>query len=301
MTDQILRVFEQFRMAPIPADMYHQQGRALLGAKMEEQISKGQQLTFVMLGFPFKSTNIKDKVLGVKPDMAELETFKQFARFGAKMKEVYSAGVQVKVVSDGYVFNDLLEVDDRTVAQYKELCEDMIYQTEAPVQIIELNDLYSTKNLAVNREKVMSQFGITETQLRHNILFDTDVNILYRGMIQFMGYELAMKEYRSNNQLHKAAKRLANDMMFRNEAYSNLVKHEFKSDIRLSMHPSVNNGAKYSFQLINSENAHHSAWHSVLVMDMRSGTVETMHKRTALENNYQLINVDGQAFHFIKQ
>ena len=75
-------------------------------------------------------------------------------------------------------------------------------------------------------------------------------------------------------------------MMFMNEAYSNLVKSEFYDNIRLSMHPSINNGQKYSFQMI--PNAQHSAWHSVVVKE--NNFVTTMHKKDAILQRYQFNN-----------
>lgn len=53
-------------------------------------------------------------------------------------------------------------------------------------------------------------------------------------MIRFMEEELANREHASKSQLHKAAKKLAKQMMFANESYSGLVAKEFAHAIRLS-------------------------------------------------------------------
>lgn len=300
LVNQILDVFEQFRMAPLAIDQYQSTGRAILADKITHQVSKGEELTFVMLGFPFKSTNNRDKVLGIKPDMAELATFQQFARFNQMMKKVYSPGIKIKIISDGFVFNDLLGVHDNTVQEYKEICLQMISDTSASVDIYDVRNFYSSnKSLNSIREDIMSHFGTTEEKLQNRILFDPDTNMLYKGMIRFMGEELRMKDYNSNNQLHKAAKKLARSMMFRNEAYSDLVRQEFSDDIRLSMHHSVNNGKKYSFQLINSVNAHHSAWHSALVLNPEGKVQGTIHKADALAKGFELISSQGQDYYFI--
>lgn len=143
----------------------------------------------------------------------------------------------------------------------------------------------------------MQQFGITPEVLEQRILLDADTNSLYRGMIKFLTLDLAIQEFPSNNQLQKKAKLLAREMMFRNEAYSHLVQHEFKDHIRLSMHPSVNNGTKYSFMLIPSEKAFTSPWHCAIAIE-KDGSIATIHKRDAIAKGYEIVNQDGQPFYF---
>lgn len=86
-------------------------------------------------------------------------------------------------------------------------------------------------------------------------------------------------------------------MMFRNEAYSNLVKAEFADCIRLSMHPSVNNGAKYSFQLIPG--ARHSAWHSSIAL-YNDGRIETIHRKDAEQKGLKLVYKNNNPYNFIE-
>lgn len=144
------------------------------------------------------------------------------------------------------------------------------------------------------------QFGIDETKLRALVLTDSDTNMLRNGMIRFMEQELATNTYVSNNQRHKAAKALADKMMLANEAYSALVKQEFKTSIRLSMHPSENNGNKFSFQLIEGkpENIWASPWHCAIVLDPIEGAI-TMHRIDAELHNYDLVTKDNQPYYFI--
>lgn len=294
--NSIVDVFQNFRMAPTPNDQYEQVGKEILKTKLSPFVSANKAIDFVMLGFPFKSTNIRDKVIGVLPDMGEELTIKNFKAFDDQIKAVYPAGAQIHIVSDGFVFNDILGVEDRTVIEYKEVSQDMAQAS--PVNFYDLNDFYKSGTLADKREKAVSQFGITPEKLEQEILLNPDVNYLYRGMIRFMEEELAMKTFPSRNQLQKAAKKLTREMMFRNEAYSNLVRNEFSPMVRLSMHPSVNNGAKYSFQLIPSPKAHHSAWHCAVVQS--SDGVETMHRKDAETAGYELVSVGGRPYYFLK-
>lgn len=298
-TERILNIFEGFRMSPIPhLDQYEITGKSILADKIDGYVRSGDKIEFVMLGFPHKSTNTRDKVLGDKPDMGEEITLKNFADFGRRIKEVYPAGINVNMASDGYVFNNLLGVPDNTVARYREISEDL--GKDAPMSWWSLPDFYGKKtNLSSAREKLMAQFGITPEKLEQEILFNTDIRMVYTGMTIFMMEELATGNYPSKNQLQKAAKILTRNMMMANEAYSNLISSEFKDAIRLSMHPSVNNGKKYSFKLIHSDKARHSAWHCTIVDD--NGEIITMHRKDAVEAGYQLVYKNGQPYYFVKQ
>lgn len=289
-TEQILDVFQKFRMNPTPIDQYETVGKQILRQKIDSFISQGSQIKFVMLGYPMKSANDRDKVVGKLPDMAEEVSLMNLADFNTQVKKVYEPGVEVNIANDGYVFNDLLGIPDSTVQQYQEVSMDM--GKTAPMNWYNLTDFYSS-NLPESRDRLLNQYNVTWQELEQRILLDPDVNYLYRGMIRFMEEELAIHNYPSRNQLNKAAKILTRNMMMRNEAYSNLVKEQFSSYIRLSIHPSVNNGNKYSFQLIPGGSK--SPWHCVLVV---GDGYQTLHKKEAEEKGYRLVYKNNRPYNY---
>lgn len=285
-------------MAPTPLDQYDQVGRPVLLEKLSKFVDRGKEIPFVMLGFPFKSTNLRDKVIGQTPDLAEKVTLDNFSAFNADIKAVYKPGVNISIASDGFIFNDLLKVDDGTVYDYQSITACLAKRTGAPMKFYNISDFYHT-DLNTARESVVAQFALSPEKLEQEILINPDVNFLYRGMTHFMMEELADKGYPSKNQVQKAAKKLTRQMMIRNEAWSNLVKHEFKDHIRLSMHPSVNNGDKYSFKLIKGEHANYSAWHCAIYVN---GTeYVTIHKKDAEAQGLQLEYKDGRPYNFINK
>lgn len=290
----LVEIFEHFRMEPTPIDQFEVTGRAVLEAKMAPWVAALEPIRFVMLGFPFKSINVRDKVLGPLPDLGEELTLKNFAAFNAEVKLVYEPGVNITIVSDGFIFNDLLGVNGNAVQDYKAVSIGL--QGRAPVTWYDLNDFYTGHDLPGKREKVMKHFGVTPEKLEQEILINPDTNFLYRGMIKFMHEELSIKTFASASQLQKAAKKLTREMMFRNEAYSNLVREEFADHVRLSMHPSVNSGAKFSFKLIPGANTHHSAWHAAVVK--MPNEFITMHRRDAEAAGYRIINNYGRPYNF---
>lgn len=284
-------------MQPLATDQYQSTGKQILAGAIEKFTSANAAIGFAMLGLPFKSTNHRDKVLGDLPDLGEELTIRNFETFNADIKRVYAPGINVLVASDGYMFNDILNVTEREVQQYKEITS--AFATNKTVSILDINDFYTDGNsVSAKREKLMQQFGYTWEKMEQEILFNPDVNILYKGMIRFMEEELADKPFASNNQRHKEAKRLSREMMLRNEAYNRLTRAELNDCIRLSMHPSVNNGYKYSFKLIPGEHTHHSPWHSAVVMG--DGDIATMHKADAIAAGHQLVYKHGQPYNFIK-
>lgn len=295
-TESFLNIFEKYRMRPTAVDQYESTGKQKLAGSLERSIAARAPIKFAMLGLPFKSTNIRDKVLGPLPDLGEELTIRNFEDFNNEVKQVYAPGIKIIVASDGYVFNDLLKVEDKVVDEYKEINESFF--SNSTVDILDINDFYSGNSLSEKRDKLMLQFGYSWEKMQEEILFNPDVNMLYVSMIHFMEEELADKEFVSKNQLHKAAKKLTREMMLRNEAYNKLVRHELTDCIRLSMHQSVNNGYKYSFKLIPGEHTMHSPWHSTVVV--ADDEVITVHKKDAIAAGYELVYKNNQPYNFVK-
>lgn len=294
-TQNILNVFESYRMAPTAIDQYETSGKQILADRISTFAASNSPISFAMLGLPFKSTNTRDKVLGKLPDLGEELTIQNFSNFNEDIKRVYAPGINMVVASDGYVFNDLLGIADTTVEQYKEINQHM--GASGPMKILDINDFYGGQSISLKREKLMDQFGYTWEKMEQQILFNPDVNFLYRGMLKYWDTEMACRNFESKSQRAKYAKKLVREMMLRNEAYNMLVRKELGDHIRLSMHQSVNNGYKYSFKLIPGQHTHHAAWNAVVVM--RGEEAITMHKADAEKAGYQLVHKDGQPYNYV--
>lgn len=297
-TTQIVDLFQQFRMPVLPTDQYESVGKSLMLDKIDTFVSKNVPVEFVMLGYPFKSFNDRDKVIGKLPDMGEEVSLKNFNKFDTVIKTVYRPGVRINIVSDGYAFNELYKTPDSVVASYEEINREL--SKDYSINWFDMRSFYDNSlSLSEMRQKVLAQFGITPEELTRRILIDADVNNLYRGMMRFLGLDLAILPFPSNKQLQKEAKRMAREMMLMNEAYSALIAKEFKSYVRLSMHPSINNGAKYSFQLIPGPKSDKSPWHCALLIN-KDGQYETVHRRDAEAAGYELVYKDGRPYYFIE-
>lgn len=72
------------------------------------QVERKEPIRMLLPGFPFKSPNTKDKVLGVLPDLGEELALKHVNGIAEKIKAIYEHGAEVHVTSDGLVYNGML-------------------------------------------------------------------------------------------------------------------------------------------------------------------------------------------------
>jgi pyoverdine/dityrosine biosynthesis protein Dit1 len=293
--DQIISVFQRFRMEPTAVDQFDASGRARMSEKISAFVARNEPIRFSMLGYPFKSGNTRDKVLTEKPDLGEELSLQNFAEFSRQIESVYAPGAEVALVSDGFAFNELMKVSDATVEQYGEIVRDM--SRSFPVKWFSLKDFYNT-SLVEAREKLLAQWAPTPEEMQEKILNDVNVNFLYRGILIFMEAETAIWPFDSKSKRVRETKVLVRKMMIMNEAYSKMIASEFSSHIRLSMHKSNNDGTKYSFQLIPGEpkKIWTSPWHGAV---LESNGHEMIHVKDAREAGCEVVLKDGQPWFFI--
>ncbi len=293
--NKVLDIFQDFRMSPTVIDQYESKGKEVLLSRIEAFINKNEEIKFSMLGYPFKSQNERDKVIGPLPDLGEELSLKNFETFTKRIQSVYSPGARITIVSDGLAFSDVVGISDVVTAEYYERTVDM--SNKRYVEFLDIRDFYPGLNLHQAREKLLTQFLTTEQELQSKILFDANVNELYRGMIKFQTLEMAIQNWNSKTQLQNAAKKMARQMMFRNESFSKMVQSEMSGHIRLSMHNSTNDGTKYSFQLIPSPKAWTSPWHCAILVNS-DGEIETIHRKDVNLQTTELVYQNGQAYYF---
>lgn len=294
--EEVLKAFEGFRLPPTIIDQYDITGRQKLYERVKEFVNVNLPIKFSMLGYPFKSKNTRDKVLGSLPDLGEEKSLEHFSVINERIKQVYMPGAEFAIISDGYIFSDVWGIPDSDVLVYNEITKDL--SKNYPIQFYTAGDFYKQETEMYKiREQILLGYGISPEELERRILTDLNVNTLYRGMIIFMQEEEAMKEFPSRSQREKRAKILAREAMLRNEAYSGMVQDIFgKSHIRLSMHNSTNDGTKYSIQLVEGKYKY-SPWHSCILVHA-DGTLETVHRKDAVEAGHELVRVDGRPYYF---
>ena len=89
------------------------------------QVERKEPVRMLLPGFPFKSPNTRDKVLGVLPDLGEELALKHLDGLCEKIKAVYERGAECHITSDGLVYNGTTAVymTERIIANdYGQTC-----------------------------------------------------------------------------------------------------------------------------------------------------------------------------------
>lgn len=74
-------------------------------AQAYSHVKANQPIKMCLPAFPFKSPNTKVKVLGRVPDKAEEFALAHLNGLCAAIKDVYSPGAELTIISDGIVYN----------------------------------------------------------------------------------------------------------------------------------------------------------------------------------------------------
>ncbi|KAF2658352.1 hypothetical protein K491DRAFT_265451 [Lophiostoma macrostomum CBS 122681] len=75
---------------------------------IRQSISVNEPIRLLLPGFPYKSPNTTDKVLGALPDLGEELALAHLNGLCESIASVYEHGAQVHIVSDGLVYNGTL-------------------------------------------------------------------------------------------------------------------------------------------------------------------------------------------------
>ncbi|KAK2814488.1 hypothetical protein FQN49_008170, partial [Arthroderma sp. PD_2] len=95
---------------------------------IDRYVAAGTRVEACLPAFPFKSANKVYKVLGALPDMAEELALDRLNTMCTRIREVYSPGAQVTIISDGITYNDLLSISDQDTWAYGEALRKMAIQ-----------------------------------------------------------------------------------------------------------------------------------------------------------------------------
>ncbi|KAI8819266.1 Pyoverdine/dityrosine biosynthesis protein-domain-containing protein, partial [Fimicolochytrium jonesii] len=139
--DAVLNIFDsEFRYKPI-IDMWDPRGREHFGRKLAFFIERNLALPFMLPGFPCKSPNAADKVLGHLPDKGEELALASMVTIGDLIREVYAPGAKFVIVSDGHVFSDLIGVPDANVNEYGATLRSQVVQSTGRPELFSFFDL----------------------------------------------------------------------------------------------------------------------------------------------------------------
>ncbi|MBX9976679.1 MAG: isocyanide synthase family protein [Alphaproteobacteria bacterium] len=224
--------------------------------KIHALIIQNKPILLTLVGFPYKSSNIKDKVLSTKADGAERYALTYLQGFLNKIKKVYPPGATLMIFTDGFVFCDLEKVSDNVVIQYeddlKTLAKDL-----PDIKVITMRDLCPGKTPAEIRQLLAKEepsFESFKATLAHTEKCKDDVDVFTK----WMAMELALLNLSEEERAMIAFKET-----HRGRQFSQFLKtYRPKETIACSVHYQKDVGAKVGLKLSNSDI---TPWHGVLV------------------------------------
>ncbi|KAF2269137.1 hypothetical protein CC78DRAFT_557977 [Lojkania enalia] len=285
--EQVADIFSQRLKNCSRDDQWHISGRESFMNRVYGFVERSEPILLALPAFPCKSPN-PNKVGGTMPDLAENIALDVLRSFVKEICKVYPPGATLWIISDGHVFSDCIGVDDVKVDAYDarliEVYKEKFSIEEGPVPAIRfkgLKDIFlsNPESFSFLKESWLADIEVphpVKTELtapselcRRMLLGVSQADRgfirkcieeqephalqLYRGQTRFMLDDLAQTESvksLSMKQKKKMAALVAQEMISRNQAYSNLVELLLPNYVRLSIHAHANNGPKFAISLL---------------------------------------------------
>ncbi|KAF2687667.1 hypothetical protein K458DRAFT_360217 [Lentithecium fluviatile CBS 122367] len=285
--ETVTEIFERRLKNVSRDDQWLAGGRESFMNRVYGFVEKSLPILLCLPAFPCKSPN-PNKVGGTTPDLAEHIAMDVLRDFVEEVCQVYKPGAQMWVISDGIVFSDCIGVDDAMVDAYDaKLIQ--VYKERYPVETRPfpaiafkgLQDIFAgdsdsfqtfeepwvasnsmphpVKTALTSRAELCRKLmlGVAEADRAHIRrcieVQEPHALQLYRGQTRFMLEDLAdvpSVKSLSTKQRKKTAALVAQEMMSRNQAYSNLVELLLPNHVRLSIHAHNNKGPKFAVRLL---------------------------------------------------
>lgn len=240
--------------------------KAVFFEKLASFIDNNKKLEFILPAFPAKSPN-PEKTAGYLPDLGEKLSLNFINTLCEKISTIYKPGADIIICSDGRVFNDLVNVSNKSVTAYRQEIEKIITQDSLKhLKMYDLESKYNGLDFSEMRKNLIKDFAQPVEKVINDIKQnETDLR-LFNGIHRFI-YEdyLLLCESISKNKVRQMTKEIAYYLVQRSNAWSNLIKSEFENAIRLSIHPQMCGSEKFGINLVQSKDAWITPWHGVIL------------------------------------
>jgi pyoverdine/dityrosine biosynthesis protein Dit1 len=272
---------------------------ASLLLRVRRSIVVGEPVRFVLPGFPAKSPSPR-KVLGPRPDMAEEQALLYLQRLCDELTTLYRPGVRINICSDGRVFSDLVGVSDTTVTQYGRDIRAMITRLRATsLQTFSLDDVFSGTSFDAMRRYLCARYAEPVELIRTRTRVHPTDRTLYNGIHRFLFEDrLGIENGKSRNQIRKACREYAYQVIRRSNAWSRLIAERLPEALRLSIHPQPLHAQKIGILLSDTAaNLWITPWHGVAVQE--GGRFLLMYRHQAEALGARLVERYGRPSHYV--
>ncbi|UKZ91540.1 uncharacterized protein TrAFT101_006517 [Trichoderma asperellum] len=273
-------------------------------ALIYSHVKAGNVVPMCLPGFPFKSPNSRDKVLGKLPDRAEELSLAHLNGLCLSIKDIYPPGAQLTIISDGLVYNDLLGVSDIDVWRYgqtlraiatakghKHISFSRLQDLVAIALPEQLDEMSYVANASNFRRALLNTFGRADWNWE-TASQKEDVSLTYKGYIKALGIDLQnvydIKDDASKAKFRQGIEYTAQQMLARGDAFANAIGQKYSEFVRLSIHASTG-AAKLSINLLPTESSYTTPWHCAVAYKLDGTT--TTGRRIDFDNDdqYELV------------
>ncbi|KAL6049557.1 Pyoverdine biosynthesis [Balamuthia mandrillaris] len=282
---RVVNVIEQFMLHRETGDLFGPKGRAELLPRVRAFLEKNAPIEFVMPAFPFKSPS-KKKVLGILPDFGEYYALFVLNALCDTIKSVYEPGAFLTIVSDGFIYHDLVGVSLEDFRAYSKEIRSMGSEFHN-LRFSCLKDLLSEAEFASWTADQQAFLDQQNEGFDLDAELETNDNLLqvYRGYLIFMRYDLEPQFEQSslsNSQKKKRIRDIARQLICRGNVFSELVRRRYPDHVRLSIHCHDNRGPKYAISIAPSK--FRTPWHNCTLLT-KEGKLETLKVHEVKENS----------------
>ncbi|KAL4926552.1 transferase family protein [Aspergillus undulatus] len=277
-------------------------------------VAAGMRIEACLPAFPFKSANKVYKVLGSLPDKAEELALGRLNAMCMRVREVYSPGAQVTIISDGITYNDLLCISDQDTWAYGEALRKMAIEKKftciAFSRIRDLLDLplpeklseiVYVANCTEFRRLLLNKYGKPDLDIDWEISSNADTKLTYLGYKRFLESDLKYifprGRDRSSHSYKRDCKYLAKQMLTRGYAFAAAIKNAFPNHLRLSIHESMS-GQKVSISLLDSETGFTTPWHCSVAQLANRRWISAPMGEFSKDGRMELVYTDGRPSYF---
>ena len=225
-------------------------------------------LKFLLVGFPFKSTNTEKKVLGILPDMAERRSLEYLNGCIKELNVVYPHGVELVIFCDGIPFAQYLGISEKTVKAYELELQKLASDMPA-IKIITSGVLQGQLGLCSSKEvcSFIDNFSPSNEQFHIQLESDPALQDGYKTLVGRLEIEFDSKAGRDFLAKNGPLSKIAESLMAGEMRLRHFIEKHFDSDsyIRLTVHCSKDSVKKFGIKL--SPDSCITPYHGVLVED----------------------------------
>ncbi|KAK1491503.1 hypothetical protein CCUS01_03289 [Colletotrichum cuscutae] len=301
---RILAIIFEYALDKIDNFKYlHAAGMTKFLSVINGFVTADKPIDMCLPAFPFKSANKAYKVLGFLPDKAEELALQRLNTICLQIRDIYSPGARITIISDGLVYNDrdtwAYGEALRAMAVKKGFgrinfsCLKELLQFPLPEQMSEIVYVANATNL---RRYLLNRYGKEDLDIDYEIATQPDTLMTYCGYRRFLESDLQhifpTGKNRSHNSFKREIKFLAKEMMIRGyvrsllfgavkaallayrtsdaeQAFAGAIKAALPNHLRLSIHHSTGEN-KVSLSLLHTETGYTTPWHCCVAL-MASG------------------------------